>query len=134
MDTKKYLDYEGLQFLWSKISMEDYPNNETLIAILNAIDETKADKDKIPTKVSQLENDSKFATEKQVEDLCQEILDLSQSDWNVTDENSAAYIKNKPEEATEDEIIDLMFSLDIFPVVLDEEGNILIDENNNILF
>jgi hypothetical protein len=46
-DTKKYLDYEGLRLLWSKISMEDYPNNETLIAILNAIDETKADKDNV---------------------------------------------------------------------------------------
>ena len=46
-DTKKYLDYEGLRLLWSKISMEDYPNNETLIAILNVIDETKADKDNV---------------------------------------------------------------------------------------
>lgn len=44
-----YLDAAGLTFLWSKISMEDYPNNETLIAILNAIDETKADKDKVPS-------------------------------------------------------------------------------------
>lgn len=69
IDNKKYLDAEGLQFLWSKISMEDYPNNETLIAILNAIDETKANKDEVPTKVSQLENDSKFATEEQVQDL-----------------------------------------------------------------
>lgn len=42
-----YLDYEGVKYLWSKISMEDYPNNETLIAILNAIDETKANKDEI---------------------------------------------------------------------------------------
>ena len=33
----KYLDEKGLQHLWSKISMEDYPNNETLIAVLNAI-------------------------------------------------------------------------------------------------
>ena len=41
---KKYLDYEGLQYLWSKISMEDYPNNDTLIAVINAIDENKADK------------------------------------------------------------------------------------------
>ena len=41
----KYLDSNGLTHLWSKISMEDYPNNETLIAVLNAIDETKADKD-----------------------------------------------------------------------------------------
>ena len=43
-ELKKFLDEEGVKFLWSKISMEDYPNNETLIAILNAIDETKADK------------------------------------------------------------------------------------------
>jgi hypothetical protein len=35
---QKYLDSEGVKYLWSKISMEDYPNNETLIAILNAID------------------------------------------------------------------------------------------------
>lgn len=42
---KKYLDYEGLQHLWSKISMEDYPNNDTLIAVINAIDENKADKE-----------------------------------------------------------------------------------------
>ena len=41
---KKYLDAEGLQYLWSKLSLEDYPNNETLIAVLNAIDETKLDK------------------------------------------------------------------------------------------
>ena len=69
MDNKKYLDKEGVKYLWSKISMEDYPNNETLIAILNAIDETKADKEEIPTKTSQLENDSKFVPEEQVEDL-----------------------------------------------------------------
>ena len=44
MDNKKYLDQEGVKYLWSKISMKDYPNNETLIAVLNAIDETKLDK------------------------------------------------------------------------------------------
>ena len=41
-DSKKYLDIEGVKYLWSKISLEDYPNNETLIAVLKAIDETKA--------------------------------------------------------------------------------------------
>ena len=45
----KFLDEKGLQHLWSKISMEDYPNNETLIGVIAAIDETKADKDEIPT-------------------------------------------------------------------------------------
>lgn len=33
----KYLDDKGLQYLWSKISLEDYPNNEMLIAIIDAI-------------------------------------------------------------------------------------------------
>lgn len=45
----KYLDKNGITYLWSKISMEDYPNNETLIAVLNAIDGTKADRSEIPT-------------------------------------------------------------------------------------
>lgn len=46
MEEKKFLDYEGLKFLWSKI-LEDYPNNQTLTAIINAIDETKADKNDV---------------------------------------------------------------------------------------
>ena len=66
IDNKKYLDQEGVKYLWSKISMEDYPNNETLVAILNAIDETKANKEEIPTKVGQLENDLKFTTQEEV--------------------------------------------------------------------
>lgn len=69
MAEKRFLDQEGIKYLWSKISMEDYPNNETLIAVLNAIDETKADKDEIPTKTSQLENDSNYISNTQVEDL-----------------------------------------------------------------
>ena len=45
----KYLDDKGLQYLWSKISLEDYPNNEMLIAVLNAIDQSKADKTELDT-------------------------------------------------------------------------------------
>jgi hypothetical protein len=51
-DIKKFLDQEGVKYLWSKINMQDYPNNETLMAVINAIDETKADKselEKIPS-------------------------------------------------------------------------------------
>lgn len=69
-DIKKYLDYEGVKYLWSKINMQDYPNNKTLVSVINAIDETKADKD-----------------------------ELIQSDWNETDESSLAFIKNKPDES-----------------------------------
>ena len=45
--TKKFLDYEGVKYLWSKINMQDYPNNQTLINVINAIDETKADKSEL---------------------------------------------------------------------------------------
>lgn len=41
----KFLDYAGVMQLWKRLSLEDYPNNETLIAVINAIDEQKADKD-----------------------------------------------------------------------------------------
>ena len=44
MEERKYLDQEGIKYLWSKISLEDYPNNETLMAVISAIDETKLDK------------------------------------------------------------------------------------------
>ena len=44
MDIKKFLDREGLAYLWKKLSLQDYPNNDTLVAIINAIDENKADK------------------------------------------------------------------------------------------
>lgn len=40
----KYLDANGISYLWEKLSLQDYPNNETLMAILNAIDSTKANK------------------------------------------------------------------------------------------
>ncbi len=50
-DIKKYLDYEGVKHLWSKINMQDYPNNETLIAVINAIDESKADNDTLNTEI-----------------------------------------------------------------------------------
>lgn len=46
-EIKKYLDYEGVKHLWSKIALGDYPNNETLITIINAIDQSKADKSEL---------------------------------------------------------------------------------------
>lgn len=48
---KKFLDIEGLKHLWSKVSLQDYPNNDVLVAVINALDETKADKDDVPTDV-----------------------------------------------------------------------------------
>ena len=34
----KVLDENGVKHLWNKISLDDYPNNEVLMAVLNAID------------------------------------------------------------------------------------------------
>lgn len=73
MAEKKFLDQEGVKYLWSKISMEDYPNNDTLIAVLNAIDQAKADRDEIPSLTSQLENDSNFVSENQVRTLFEDL-------------------------------------------------------------
>lgn len=44
MEVKKFLDADGVASLFSRLSLQDYPNNETLVAVLNAIDTTKADK------------------------------------------------------------------------------------------
>ena len=51
-EVKKFLDEEGVRVLWNQISLKDYPNNATLVAVINAIDETKQDKDLIITKNS----------------------------------------------------------------------------------
>lgn len=48
-EIQKFLDWEGVKYLWSKIDMQDQLNNKTLIAAINAIDETKADKSEIPS-------------------------------------------------------------------------------------
>ena len=44
IETKKFLDSEGLGYLWAKIA-DNYSDNQTLLSIINAIDETKADKE-----------------------------------------------------------------------------------------
>lgn len=44
MQTKKFLDKEGVKTLCEVLSMQDYPNNETLMAVINAIDSAKQDK------------------------------------------------------------------------------------------
>ena len=52
----KYLDAAGITHLWSKLSLEDYPNNELLIAVINAIDENKADKIEVNSSLLELKS------------------------------------------------------------------------------
>jgi hypothetical protein len=46
-DMTKVLDQKGLEHLWSKLDLDNYPTNDTLSAVVNAIDETKADKENV---------------------------------------------------------------------------------------
>lgn len=39
-----FLDSDGVKYLWSQLSLQDYPNNETLVSVINAIDEIKVNK------------------------------------------------------------------------------------------
>lgn len=48
MEEKKFLDANGLRVLWDKILEEDYTNNSILTAVINAIDEAKADREEVP--------------------------------------------------------------------------------------
>ena len=59
MKMKKFLDQTGISVIWSKIE-NNYPTNDDLTNIVNAIDETKADIPKISTII------------------------LSSSSWNIT--------------------------------------------------
>ena len=57
----------------------------------------------------------------------------SQADWNQTNNTALDYIKNKPEIATDEEIIEMLMEEDMFPVVTDSDGSMLADENGDIL-
>ena len=46
-DVIKVLDAEGVKVLFDLLSLQDYPNNDVLMAVINAIDATKLDKNKM---------------------------------------------------------------------------------------
>ena len=56
-DLNKYLDRDGVKHLWSKVSLQDYPNNETLVAVIDAIDKTKANQEDVEFLFQKLNSD-----------------------------------------------------------------------------
>lgn len=44
VEEKKFLDAAGVKYLYDLLNIQDYPNNQDLVNVINAIDETKADK------------------------------------------------------------------------------------------
>ena len=51
----KVLTAEGVKALFDLLSLQDYPSNDVLMAVINAIDETKADKSYVDSKMQDLE-------------------------------------------------------------------------------
>lgn len=43
----KFLDASGVKVLFDLLSLQDYPNNDVLMAVIDAIDTTKMDKSAI---------------------------------------------------------------------------------------
>lgn len=68
-----------------------------------------------------------------VSEQISDAIENSVADWSQTDETAVDFIKNKPEIATDDEIIEMLTQEDMFPVVTDSDGAILADESDNIL-
>lgn len=44
MEKLKFLDKNGVSYLYKQLSLQDYPNNETLMAVIEAIDKIKISK------------------------------------------------------------------------------------------
>lgn len=72
-EQKKFLDANGVRILWDKISMQDYPNNATLMAVINAIDATKADKEEVPEIDATLKTEGAAADAKAVGEAIENI-------------------------------------------------------------
>lgn len=47
MADNKFLDASGVKVLYDLLSLQDYPNNDILMAVINAIDTTKMNKSSI---------------------------------------------------------------------------------------
>lgn len=46
-DAIKVLTADGVKVLYDLLSLQDYPNNDVLMAVIEAIDTTKLDKEKV---------------------------------------------------------------------------------------
>ena len=70
---KKFLDATCLQHLWKQLSLKDYPNNDTLVAVIEAIDKTKVDKDYVQQEIALalVGASSEPAADDEISALCQ---------------------------------------------------------------
>lgn len=104
-EEKKYLDYQGLQTYHENLqSILDNSEQATAEALDNLDDRLKIIENKSPYSKSEIDNLLEPITDK-LDDI-EEFAEVNvQSDWNETNSDSDAYIKNKPNvKAIEDKI------------------------------
>lgn len=58
--------------------------------------------------------------------------DVKQSDWNQTDATKMDFIKNKPEEPTDEEFLQLLMDMDIVQPLSDNNGTVYTAADNKI--
>ena len=101
----------------------------------NKAADAKATGDRLADLDTQFSNLSGLVGDTSVSEQINEAIsnNVKQSDWNQTNEGEIDYIKNKPDVATDDDVINLMLELDMMPVVQDADGTILVDSDGAIL-
>lgn len=58
--------------------------------------------------------------------------DVKQSDWNQTDATKMDFIKNKPEELTDEEFLQLLMDMDIVQPLSDNNGTVYTAADNKV--
>lgn len=128
MDTKKFLDRAGVQYLWKQLSMEDYPNNQTLIAVINAIDESKADKISVEdnqNRISSLEN----FTGKTNENFVAENTDIPTAFENYHLKAQEYFLSMMP---TERDAVELLAELELVRPTADENNAVFVSGDKEV--
>lgn len=126
-EIKKYLDIEGLQHLWSKINMQDYPNNDILIKVIDAIDKNKADKDEIDAVDEKVEALGQLVGDASIPEQIQSAMDelhviAKTGSWND--------LEDKP---NQDDALRIAAETGLIELVVADNGSIYTDDNGYIL-
>ena len=138
-DIKKFLDSDGLTYFCKKF--QDYPSNEILGAVINAIDNTKVDKvEGKDLSTNDYTNEDKNKLNSSITFNEQTLTESQQAQARTnigagTSNFSGSYndLSDKPIEETEDDAMEMLTEMGVLDPITDEEGNVLTDENGNVL-
>lgn len=136
---KKFLDSDGLTILCRKF--QDYPDNEILGTVINAIDNIKVNKvEGKDLSTNDYTNEDKEKLNSSITFNEQTLAESQQAQARAnigagTSDFSGSYndLSDKPIEETEDDAMEMLAEMGILDPITDEKGNVLTDENGNVL-